>query len=88
MYWNGHGMNGWGFVLMIMVTVLLTALIAVAVFAIVRTVVTAPTSAGTAPQSRATTAEQLLAERFARGEIDDDEFRRRLHTLHTGAPPA
>ena len=26
--------------------------------------------------------EQLLAERFARGEIDDDEYRRRLDTLH------
>ena len=27
------------------------------------------------------TAEQLLADRFARGEIDEDEYRRRLATL-------
>jgi len=28
--------------------------------------------------------ERLLAERYARGEIDDDEFRRRLDTLRNG----
>ncbi|MFD0503335.1 SHOCT domain-containing protein [Streptomyces chiangmaiensis] len=31
-------------------------------------------------------AEQLLAERFARGEIDEEEYQRRLRVLHsTGA---
>lgn len=29
-------------------------------------------------------AEGLLAERFARSEIDDDEYRRRLSALRTG----
>jgi uncharacterized membrane protein len=29
-----------------------------------------------------------LAERFARGEIDDQEYRTRLATLQAGAPPA
>ncbi len=28
--------------------------------------------------------EQLLAERFARGDIDQDEYRRALDTLHEG----
>ncbi|MGP4016577.1 SHOCT domain-containing protein [Saccharopolyspora sp. 5N708] len=29
-------------------------------------------------------AEELLAERFARGEIDEEEYRRRLATLSEG----
>lgn len=29
-------------------------------------------------------AEEVLAERYARGEIDDDEYRRRFETLHQG----
>jgi putative membrane protein len=31
--------------------------------------------------------EQLLAERFARGEIDEDEYRRRLDVLRETAGP-
>jgi putative membrane protein len=34
------------------------------------------------------TPEQLLAERFARGEIDEDEYRRRLDTLRGTGPGA
>jgi putative membrane protein len=30
-----------------------------------------------------TNAENILAERFARGEIDEDEYRRRRAALHT-----
>ncbi|MFL6072550.1 MAG: SHOCT domain-containing protein [Mycobacteriales bacterium] len=33
----------------------------------------------------APTPERLLAERFARGEIDDEEYRRRLAILHGDA---
>ncbi len=32
------------------------------------------------------TAEQILAERFARGEIDQDEFWQRMTTLRAGRP--
>jgi putative membrane protein len=32
------------------------------------------------------TAEQILAERFARGEIDEDEFWQRMTTLRAGRP--
>ena len=35
----------------------------------------------TAPRAR--TAESILADRYARGEIDDDEYRRRLDTLRS-----
>jgi putative membrane protein len=40
---------------------------------------------------RAATPEQILAERFARGEIDEDDYRRRLTALrdsHTSTPVA
>jgi putative membrane protein len=29
-------------------------------------------------------AEEVLAQRYARGEIDDDEYQRRFETLHQG----
>ncbi|MFI0716705.1 SHOCT domain-containing protein [Streptomyces inhibens] len=32
------------------------------------------------------TPEQILAERYARGEIDEEEYQRRLATLR-GSPP-
>ncbi|WP_232330754.1 SHOCT domain-containing protein [Nocardia fusca] len=66
--------------------VLLTGLITVAVVAIIRTVSASPRSWGTSSLP-GTNAEQLLADRFARGELDDEEYRRRLHTLRTGSPP-
>jgi putative membrane protein len=37
------------------------------------------------PTGQATRAEQLLAERFARGEIDQEEFERRNDLLRTAA---
>ncbi|MFI5719512.1 SHOCT domain-containing protein [Nocardia sp. NPDC051750] len=86
MYWYGHGMNGWAVVLMVVVMVLLTGLITVAVVAIIRTVTISPRFWATSSLP-GTNAEHLLADRFARGEIDDEEYRRRLHTLRTGPPP-
>ncbi|MFE7857173.1 SHOCT domain-containing protein [Streptomyces sp. NPDC057403] len=42
-----------------------------------------PTIPGTPPRGPGrSTAEQLLAERFARGEIDEDEYCHRLDVLH------
>lgn len=35
-----------------------------------------------------TTAEQVLADRLARGEIDVDEYQRRLDALRSSGPPA
>ncbi len=42
--------------------------------------------AGPAPGLGPVTAEQILAERFARGEIDEDEFWPRMTTLRAGRP--
>jgi len=40
-------------------------------------------NAGQSPAFPASSAEQILAERFARGEIDEDEFKRRRAVLHS-----
>ncbi|WP_037609115.1 SHOCT domain-containing protein [Streptacidiphilus rugosus] len=40
------------------------------------------------PPQAPPSAEQLLAERLARGEIEVDDYHRRLAALRGGAPPA
>lgn len=39
-----------------------------------------------APSQPSQDAEQILAERYARGDIDDDEYNRRLGTLRGRTP--
>ncbi|MFR9802385.1 SHOCT domain-containing protein [Pseudonocardia sp. RS010] len=78
MFWWGTHMGGWGYALMAFSTVVFWALVITAIVVgirAVRHVRTTPT-----PPERSA-PEQLLAERYARGEIDDDEYRRRLDTL-------
>jgi putative membrane protein len=41
---------------------------------------------GSPPGPGPATAEQILAERFARGEIGEDEFWQRMTTLRAGRP--
>jgi putative membrane protein len=60
------------------VTVLLWTLIILGVIAVARYVLI---GGDRAPQARPT-AEELLAERFARGEIDEQEYRQRQEALH------
>ncbi|MBF6090557.1 SHOCT domain-containing protein [Nocardia cyriacigeorgica] len=83
MYWPDHGMTGWGYALMIVVMVLAWALVAVAIIAALR-VIASTSQRPVPPRSSPDLPEQLLAERFARGEIDDEEFRRRLTALRSG----
>jgi putative membrane protein len=40
------------------------------------------------PADRRGAAEDILAERFARGEIDEREYRHRLDVLHSGRRPS
>lgn len=47
---------------------------------------TAPTSTG--PAAHRVSAEQLLATRFARGDIDEDEYLSRLSVLRDGGADA
>ena len=75
MMWQyGTGMSGWGFGLMIVGNLLVWALIVAGVIVLVRHL----DRGGPAPRS---TAEELLAERFARGDIADQEYRDRLDVL-------
>jgi putative membrane protein len=76
MMWWDHGGGGWWLV-MPLVTVAFWAVIVWAVVTLVRGGPSAP-RAGSPPRPA---PEEILAERFARGDIDEDEYRRRLETL-------
>jgi putative membrane protein len=85
MHWYGDGMSGWGYLLMAVNTVVFWGLVAAGVVVLFRYLGRTPDRSG---GSARPTAEQVLAERFARGEIDEEEYRRRLETLrsHAGTP--
>ncbi len=77
MWWNnGYGMGAGGWALMILAMVALWALVAVAGVAIFRGI-----RRGRTADSGERTAAQILEERFARGEIDIDEYHARQDAL-------
>ena len=76
MMWQyGNGMGGWGFGLMTVGNLLVWALIVVGVIALLRHL---SRRGSGVPRP---TAEDLLAERFARGDITEQEYRGRLDVL-------
>ncbi|MFC9329271.1 SHOCT domain-containing protein [Kitasatospora sp. NPDC057015] len=84
-YWNDHDMGGWGFGLMAVGILLLLGTLVVVAVALGRYLGQLP------PQSPPDgqlvpppSPEQVLSERYARGEIDADEYRHRLDTLRSG----
>lgn len=77
MFWFGNGMSGWGYGLMAAGMVVFWALVVLGVVGLVGYLARMDRSVVTRP-----VAEQVLAERFARGEIDADEFARRRALLH------
>jgi putative membrane protein len=95
-YWdNGHMDNGWG-IAMMLVMLGIWALIAVAVVWMVRSTRT-PQVAPTAPPAASVSvsaagsvtrsAEQILAERLARGDIEPEDYKARLDALNAGSAP-
>lgn len=84
MWWYGPGTGGWTMALMGIGMVLFWALIVLGLIALVRYLQTA----GGRPREVRAAPEELLAERFARGEIDEQEYRLRLDTLHGRSGPA
>ena len=80
MYWWGQGMSGWGYALMSVSMVLFWGVVILGIVALVRYLARSGQPAGGAGTPRPT-AEQVLAERFARGEIDEEEYQSRLATL-------
>lgn len=95
MFWYGNGMGGWGWGLMAFSSIVFWALVVLVVVVLVRHF----TRRGEQPPPRPpqygppagpppSSPEQLLAERYARGEIDDAEYQLRLATLRdAGAAP-
>ena len=78
MYW-GNSMGGWGMLLMTFSGLLFWGLVITGIVLLVRS-----TGRGSQPApspTRPPMPEQVLADRFARGEIDEDEYTRRLQVL-------
>ncbi|MFB6871542.1 SHOCT domain-containing protein [Streptomyces sp. NPDC056323] len=83
MFWFDHGVGGWGWFAMSASMILFWALIIIAAVLLFRSL--GRTSEHTHSPARPS-PEQLLAERFARGEIDEDEYQRRLTALRASPP--
>ena len=78
MYPYGEHMSGWGYALGIIGMVLFWTVLVLAIAAAVRHLDRKRRESFPPPPP---TAEQVLAERFARGEIDADQYGQRLDTL-------
>lgn len=73
MYGHGNGMSGWAYAVMIPAALVLAGLVVAGVLALIRI----------RNAARRPGAEQILEERFARGEVDEEEFRSRMNELRT-----
>ena len=86
-YW-GNGMGGWGMILMTFSGLLFWGLIITGIVLLVRYMGRGghPGSAATQTPTQTPAPQQALADRFARGEIDEDEYTRRLQVQDGTAP--
>ena len=87
MYWDGNGIGGWGYALMVISMVLFWGAVIYGFVALVRYARRAGPQ-GRPAEPPAPEPERLLAERFARGEIDEDEYHQRLTSLRAAGPAA
>jgi putative membrane protein len=76
MFWYDHDMGWWGYAAMGIGMVLFWALVIAGIVALVMYVT------GGRQNRQPESAEQILAARFARGEISETEYRDRVATLH------
>ena len=83
MYYGDH-MGGWGYTLMALNSLLFWAALGVGGLALFR--FRNRTQANSAGAERH--AEQILADRYAHGQIDDEEYHRRLSALRDTNHPA
>lgn len=79
MWGDGWGWDGW--VLMCVVMVLFSAAVITAIVLGVRYLVGSSGAGGGPPRYEPPRPEDVLAGRFARGEIDEDDYRRRMALL-------
>ena len=84
MFWMNDDMGWWGYAGMGIGMLLFWALIIVGIIALVGRVSGTENTgkAGNAPVPQVLSPEQVLANRFARGEIDETEYQQRLAVLH------
>ena len=83
MFWYDHDLGGWGYAGMAIGMVLFWALVIGGIFALVRYASGDQRSGYTTPSEPG--AQQLLAMRFARGEINEAEYREKLAVLRDHA---
>ena len=82
MFWPDHDMGGWTYAGMATGMVLFWVVIVVGIVALIRfSSKTGASQAVQQPQPYTESPEQLLAIRFARGEIDEAEYQQRLAVL-------
>ncbi|MCF1816061.1 SHOCT domain-containing protein [Mycobacterium intracellulare subsp. intracellulare] len=84
MMWHGGNWLGGSIVMTVAMVVFWLVLVTAVVFTVryIRSVTPSGTGSALAAAAGPSSAESLLAERFARGEIDDDEYQRKLMLLH------
>lgn len=77
MWWNDAGWGLWQWIAMTAEMVVFWALIALALYLLIRTA-----REDKRPTPPPTPPDQILAERFAKGEIDREEYEARRAVLH------
>jgi putative membrane protein len=80
MYW--YGPNGWGIAAMALSMIVFWGLLITGVVLLVRWL--SAERRPPVPAARADDPRRILAERYARGEIDEAEYRQRLKVLNGG----
>ena len=88
MYGYGSGIGGWGYALMAISMVLFWGAVIYGIVALARYTRRDGPQRREPAESPAPEPEGLLAERFARGEIDEDEYHQRLTSLRAAGPAA
>ncbi|WP_377267666.1 SHOCT domain-containing protein [Peterkaempfera sp. SMS 1(5)a] len=84
MFWYDHDVGGWGWLVMSVGMILFWVAVVIVAVLLYRAL------SHRYQQHHATpgpTPEQILADRFARGEIEEEEYRRRLSVLRTPGHP-
>ena len=81
MWYDGNGWGWAGWILMTVGMVAFWALVITAVVLAIRYLTGSRSSDASATSSVQNRADDVLAERFARGEIDENEYRQRLSAL-------